>query len=71
MVNRFEQWMEHHTGGHGLESDLRTTEEGRFVSADELAEHPDLETASPYEVADEHLKAWIDYLRHCGGFEVW
>ena len=27
-------------------------------------------TASPYEVGDEHLKAWVEFLRHCGGFEV-
>jgi hypothetical protein len=25
MARRFEQWMEHHTEGHGLESDLRVT----------------------------------------------
>src|ERR1700674_216530 len=50
MANRFEQWMEHHTEGHGLESDLRITKEGRFVPDKELAESPDLETGSPYEV---------------------
>jgi hypothetical protein len=27
MAQRFEQWMEHHTEGHGLESDLRVTTE--------------------------------------------
>jgi hypothetical protein len=71
MAKRFEQWMEHHTEGHGLESELRITKEGRFVSAEELANNQDMETVSPYEVSDEHLKAWIDFLRHCGGFEVW
>jgi hypothetical protein len=71
MAIRFEQWMEHHTEGHGLESELRITEDGRFVSDKELAENPDLETVSPYEVDDEHLKQWIEFLRHCGGFEVW
>jgi hypothetical protein len=70
MANRFEQWMEHHTEGHGLESGLRVTEDGRFVSDKELAENPDLETASPYEVGDEHLKERIESLRRCGGFEV-
>lgn len=71
MAKRFEQWMEHHAEGHGLESDLQITKDGRFVSAKELAENPDLETVSPYEVSDEHLKEWIDFLRYCGGFEVW
>jgi hypothetical protein len=71
MAGRFEQWMEHHTQGHGLESDLRVTPDGRFVSDEELAGNPDLVTASPYEVGDEHLKEWVDFLRHCGGFEVW
>jgi hypothetical protein len=71
MAGRFERWMEHHTEGHGLESDLRVTADGRFVSAEELAENPDLETATPYEVTDEHLKEWVLFLRHCGGFEVW
>ncbi len=71
MANRFEQWMEHHTEGHGLESSLRVTPEGRFVPPEELEKNPDLETKSPYEVSDEHLKEWIEFLRHCGGFEVW
>jgi hypothetical protein len=71
MANRFEQWMEHHTEGHGLETDLRVTKEGRFVSEAEMAANPDMETVSPFEVKDEHLKEWIEFLRHCGGFEVW
>jgi hypothetical protein len=71
MAQRFERWLEHHTEGHGLESDLRVTKDGRFVRAEELAQNPDLETASPYEVTDEHLKEWVEFLRHCGGFAVW
>jgi hypothetical protein len=71
MANRFERSMEHHVEGTTLDSDLRVTKEGRFVSEEELAENPDLEAVSPYEVSDEHLKEWIEFLRHCGGFEVW
>lgn len=56
---------------HRPDTDLRIIKEGRFVSDEELAENPDLETVWPYEVSDEHLKEWIDFLRHCGGFEVW
>lgn len=71
MANRFERWLEHHAEGHRLESDLRITPEGRFVSDNDLAANPDLETVSPYAVEDEHLKEWVEFLRHCGGFEVW
>jgi hypothetical protein len=41
------------------------------VSPEELEKNPDLETSSPYEVEDQHLKKWIEFLRHCGGFEVY
>lgn len=70
MAQRFEQWMERHTEGHELESELQVTKEGRFVPDEELAENPDLETFSPFEVDDDHLKMWIEFLRHCGGFRV-
>ena len=46
-------------------------EDGHLVTEEELAETPDIETRTPYEVEDEHLKEWIEFLRHCGGFEVW
>lgn len=71
MANRFDRWLEHHTAGHGIDLGLRVTYDGRFVSPDEMAAHPDLETLSPYQVDDEHLKEWVEFLRHCGGFEVW
>ena len=41
-----------------------------FRGEEELAENPELETSTPYGVKDEHLKEWIEFLRHCGGFEV-
>jgi hypothetical protein len=71
MANRFERWMEHHTEGHELESDLRMTTDHRLVSDEERARNPDLETVTPFHVHDERLKSWIEFLRHCGGFEVW
>jgi hypothetical protein len=72
MANRFELWMEHHA--EGLELDMpgaKVAKDGHFVTEEELAENPDIETRTPYEVEDEHLKEWIEFLRHCGGFEVW
>jgi len=71
MASRFEKWMEHHADGFVLESGIRTTPDGRFVSEEELARDPRMETDSPYEVTDEQLKKWIEFLRCCGGFAVW
>jgi len=72
MANRFEQWMEHNVQGLSLDiPGARIAEEGRFVSEDELEENPNLETRTPYQVEDEHIKEWIEFLRYCGGFEVW
>jgi hypothetical protein len=70
MANRFERWLEHHTNGHGLASDLRVRRDGRFVREGECAENPDVEATSPYAVDDDHLKEWVEFLRHCGGFAV-
>ena len=72
MANRFEQWMEHHVDGLALDiPGAAVTEEGRFITDEELTENLDLKTKTPYEVEDDHLKEWIEFLRHCGGFEVW
>ena len=72
MATRFEVWMEHHVQGLELEiPGARVKEDGTFVSEEELADNPDIETSTPYGVEDEHLKEWIEFLRHCGGFEVW
>ncbi len=71
MANRFELWMEHNVQGFSLDNPwIRVTEDGRVVSEEERAENPDIETRTPYHVEDEHLKKWIEFLRHCGGFQV-
>jgi hypothetical protein len=71
MASRFERWMEHHVAGHGVESDLRVTKEGAFVTEQGNEENPGLETESAYWVDDETLKEWNEFLRYCGGFEAW
>ena len=71
LADRFDQWLEHHADGFQVDLGLRVTPEGRFVPEQDRAKEPDLETNSPYQVADEHLKEWGEFLRHCGGFEVW
>jgi hypothetical protein len=72
MAIRFDNWMERHVDGHRLEcSEMRVAEDGHFVSEQELLENPDIITHSPYEVSDEKLGKWINFLRHCGGFKVY
>lgn len=71
LAERFDQWLEQHADGHQVDLGLRVTADGRFVFPGELASKPDLEIVSPYRVDDEHLKEWVAFLRHCGGFEVW
>ena len=71
MANRFEHWMRQHPEGFILESGIRATDDGRIVCEQELATNPGLETVSPYEATDSDLRKWIDFLKTCGGFEVW
>lgn len=71
MANRFDQWMEHNVDGLIVESDnLRVKEDGTFVSKEELEENPYMPTSSAFSISDDHLKEWIEFLRHCGGFQV-
>lgn len=71
MATRFMQWMAKHPDGLVLEAGIRMTPDGRFVTEQELADDASLETVSPYEASLEQLNKWIEFLRHCGGFEVW
>ena len=72
MASRFEVWMEHHAHGHEIDiPGTRIKNDGSFVTEEELEANPDLETTTPYGVEDEHLKEWIEFLWHCGGFKVW
>lgn len=71
LADRFNQWLEHHAGGHQIDLGLRVDDTGRFVTEHDLATKPDLKTSTPYNVDDDHLKEWVTFLRHCGGFEIW
>ena len=72
MADRFDEWLEHNTEGATIDDvAMRVDASGRFVSDEELAANPSLETRSPYAVDDEDLKEWVAFLRECGGFEVW
>jgi len=71
IARRLEAWQVQHPEGAGLESGIRMTEEGRFLTEQELADNPTLKTRSPYHAAPRDLQRWIDFLKSCGGFEVW
>ncbi|HTI49640.1 MAG TPA: hypothetical protein VL475_01760 [Planctomycetaceae bacterium] len=71
MADRFQRFAEQHAEGYVLDAGIRVTPEGRFVTEQELADNASLETVSPYEVGTEQLNRWIEFLRDCGGFEVW
>ena len=72
MAERFESALTVHQNGFAVPDEtIRVTEDGRFVSPEEVARNPNLKTYSPYSICREHVKEWIGFLRHCGGFEVW
>lgn len=71
IADRFEQWMAEHPEDCVLDSGIRVTPDGRFVTEQELADNASLETVSAYKAGPEQLRRWIEFLRHCGGFEVW
>jgi hypothetical protein len=75
MANRFEHWMEHHAQGHAVDRGLPQADAILRILAESGLSEKVVSPAPPDEprhrVADEHLKEWIEFLRHCGGFEVW
>jgi len=70
MAIRFENWMERHVDGVSLDLGMYVKTDGRLVAEDDI-EDPDTEVMPAHEVSDDHLKEWIEFLRHCGGLEVW
>ena len=81
MANRFARWMEHNVDGYSVEiPNVQVAKEPtviagvvchRHVSNEELIANPEIETISPYRIDDNGLKEWVEFLRSCGGFEVW
>jgi len=71
MANRFSHWMEHNADGHSVVLGAYV-EKGtnKFVLAEDVDANSDAELNTAYHVHDEHLKKFIEFLRHCGGFEV-
>ena len=60
--------MEHNVEGHDIDiEEMQEMPELHLLI--ELRGHETSET--PYGTDDEHLKEWIEFLRHCGGFRVY
>lgn len=59
-----------HPEGFSVESDLFVNEQGRLLSKETVETIPILECRPAYFAESEHVGDWIEFLRSCGGFEV-
>ena len=71
MASRFELWMEHNVNGLSVELGWVSDVYGRLYKEEQVMPIPGLGMRPAHRVSDEFLKQWIEFLRHCGGFEVW
>ena len=70
MGNRITQWLEHNVNGLELEdSHCRVNERGIFQFTKAI-NNPET-TRSAYQVDDDDVREWAEFLQNCGGFEVW
>ena len=70
MASRFELWMEHNVDGLCVELGWVSDMYGRLYKEEQVKAIPGLGMRPAHRVSDEFLKQWIEFLRHCGGFEV-
>ena len=70
MADRLEEVLVLQPEGFSVESDLIVDEQGRLQSKDTVEENPTGNHRPAYFAASEHVRQWIEFLRHCGGFEV-
>ena len=72
MADRFNQWLSRHANGHSVYVEREGSFEGAVVAALEQAGWKITEDfESNFTVSHEHVRTWVDFLRHCGGFQVW
>jgi hypothetical protein len=71
MARRFEAWAEQHPPVFVPDFGVWVTAYGRVMVPAELAKNPEVEGTLSYKVRDDYLTKWIEFLRDCGGFEVW
>ena len=73
MADRFAEWMARNTGGHSVDEnmDMSNRPEGCIIDACTELGLDTTPSDSTYYVDDELFAEWVEFLRHCGGFEVW
>ena len=71
MADRFDQWLSRHGSGHSVYVEREGSFESVVVAALEQAGWKMAEDfESNFTVSREQLETWVDFLRHCGGFQV-
>jgi len=71
LANMFESWMEHNASGHTIDLGMRV-EKATTCGGHSFTDDTDPDTTmSAHSVDDEHLKEFVEFLRTCGGFQVW
>ena len=72
MADRFAGWLKGNPNGHQVYVEREGSFEGGVVTALEKAGWATVnEFESSFGTSHEHLTQWVEFLRHCGGFEVW
>ena len=72
MADRFAGWLKENSNGHQVYVEREGSFEGGVVTALEKAGWSTLnDFESSFTTNHEHLTQWEEFLRHCGGFEVW
>lgn len=66
IADRFEQWLAAQNG-HVFTAEYVSTASVNAATPP----HPPKSDAEMYRVDRQLLEQWIEFLRHCGGFEVW
>ena len=73
MARRLANYMQQNPGGYSAYVEHEHTDAGKIEELLKIAgwdiEPP--EPTSSRTVTHEHLHAWVEFLEHCGGFEVW
>ena len=76
LADRFTVWLEHNTEGYSVDCGChvlkQVNEHGmQTFATTEQVQDTATETETAHRVCDEHLQEFVEFLRHCGGFQVW
>lgn len=73
IANRIEKWLAENPGPVEIDdADMAVTGAGNIVSKADLAKNPyvEVKTKPIYHTSQDHLREWVEFLKHCGGFRV-